>query len=75
MEAQELLPLVDTSLRYLREDLLARQRQPSPEELATFADVLTLTEAALSARLQDEDYLSLLPTGYENSASWIGIVT
>ena len=65
MEAQELLPLVDTSLRYLREDLLARQRQPSPEELATFADVLTLTEAALSARLQDEDYLSLLPTGYE----------
>ena len=65
MEAQELLPLVDTSLRYLREDLLARQRQPSPEELATFADVLTLTEAALSARLQDEDYLSLLPTVYE----------
>jgi hypothetical protein len=65
MEAQELLPLVDTSLRYLREDLLARQRQPSPEELATFADVLTLTEATLSARLQDEDYLSLLPTGYE----------
>lgn len=63
-EMHELLPLVDTSLYYLREDLLARQRQPSAEELATFADVLTLTEAALSSHLQNEDYLSLLPTGY-----------
>jgi hypothetical protein len=64
MDAQELLPMVDTALTYLREDLLARQRQPSPEELAVFADVLTLFEASISAQLQGEDYLSLLPTGY-----------
>ncbi len=65
MEAQELQPLADTALRYLREDLLARQREPSTEELAVFADVLTLFEACISAHLQGEDYLALLPTSYE----------
>lgn len=65
MDAQELQPLADTALRYLREDLLARQREPSAEELAVFADVLTLFEACVSAHLQGEDYLSLLPTSYE----------
>jgi hypothetical protein len=65
MDAQELLPLVNTALVYLREDLLARQREPSQQELAVFADILTLFEATVSARLNDEDYLALLPTGYE----------
>jgi hypothetical protein len=65
MDAQELQPLADTALRYLREDLLARQREPSSEELAVFADVLTLFEACISAHLQGEDYLALLPTSYE----------
>lgn len=60
----ELLPLVDTAVRYVREDLLANQRQPSLDELSTFADVLTLFEASVSARLHQEDYLALLPTGY-----------
>ncbi|WGZ94707.1 MAG: hypothetical protein QJT81_01570 [Candidatus Thiothrix putei] len=60
----ELLPLVDTALRYVREDLLANQREPSQDELSTFADVLTLFEASVSARLHQEDYLSLLPTGF-----------
>ncbi len=56
--------MVDTALRYVREDLLAHKREPSPEELSTFADILTLFEASVSARLQHEDYLSLLPTGF-----------
>lgn len=60
----ELLPLMDTAVRYVREDLLAHQRQPSLDELATFADVLTLFEASVSARLHQEDYLSLLPIGF-----------
>jgi hypothetical protein len=64
MDEQELLPMVNTALTYLREDLLARQRQPSPEELAVFADVLTLFEASISAKLQGEDYFALLPTAY-----------
>jgi hypothetical protein len=61
----ELQPLVDTALRYVREDLLAQTREPTPEELSTFADVLTLFEASVSARLNNEDYLSLLPTGFD----------
>lgn len=65
IDAQELLPLIDTALIYVRDDLLARQREPSQEELAVLADVLTLSEASLSAHLQDEDYLTLLPTGYQ----------
>ena len=60
----ELLPMVNTALRYVREDLLAHKREPSPEELSTFADVLTLFEASVSTRLQHEDYLTLLPTGF-----------
>jgi hypothetical protein len=60
----ELLPLVDTALRYVREDLLAHQREPSLDELSVFADVLTLFEASVSARLHQEDYLSLLPIGF-----------
>jgi len=64
MDEQELLPMVNTALTYLREDLLARQRQPSPKELAVFADVLTLFEASISAKLQGEDYFALLPTAY-----------
>jgi hypothetical protein len=65
MEANELLPMVTTAHRYVSEDLLAKQREPSLEELAVFADILTLLEAALSARLQGDDYLSLIPTGFE----------
>ncbi len=65
IDAQELLPMVNTAIRYLREDLLARQREPSQPELAVFADVLTLFEAAISAQLQDEDYLALMPMGYD----------
>jgi len=64
-EAHELLPLVDTAARYLRDDLLATHREPSHDELSTFADVLTLLEASVSAKLQNEDYLSLLPIGFE----------
>jgi hypothetical protein len=60
----ELLPLVDTALRYVREDLLANQREPSQDELSIFADVLTLFEASVSARLYQDDYLSLLPIGF-----------
>ncbi|EIJ34651.1 hypothetical protein Thini_2079 [Thiothrix nivea DSM 5205] len=63
-DTDELLPMVDTALRYVREDLLAQNREPSQEELSTFADILTLFEASVSARLQNEDYLSLLPTGF-----------
>lgn len=65
VDANELLPLADTALRYVKEDLLANGREPSQEELSTFADVLTLFEASVSARLQHEDYLSLLPTGFD----------
>ena len=63
-DSTELLPLVNTALRYVREDLLVHKREPSPEELSTFADILTLFEASVSARLHHEDYLSLLPTGF-----------
>lgn len=62
--SDELLPMVDTALRYVREDLLAQKREPSQQELSTFADILTLFEASVSAHLQHEDYLSLLPTGF-----------
>lgn len=65
VESTELLPLVDTSLRYVRDDLLAVKREPPIEDLEKFADVLTLLEACISAKLQDDDYLSLLPTGVE----------
>lgn len=65
VDSEELQPLVDTALRYVREDLLAQKREPSQEELSTFADILTLFEASVSARLQNEDYLSLLPTGFD----------
>jgi hypothetical protein len=60
----ELLPMVDTALRYVREDLLAHKREPSLDELAVFADVLTLFEASVSARLHHDDDLALLPTGF-----------
>ncbi len=65
LDAKELLPLVNIALRYLREDLLAQRREPSTQELSIFADILTLLEACISTRQHDEDYLSLLPTGYE----------
>lgn len=64
-DAGELLPLVDTALHYVRDDLLAQGREPALEELSTFADILTLFEASVSARLKNEDYLSLLPTGFD----------
>jgi hypothetical protein len=38
---------------------------PSADELATLADILTLLEAILSASAQNEDYLPLVPVGYE----------
>ncbi|MGB5599874.1 MAG: hypothetical protein WBM66_14225 [Thiothrix litoralis] len=63
-DSTDLLPLVDTALRYVRDDLLVHKREPSPEELSTFADVLTLFEASVSAQLHNEDYLTLLPTGF-----------
>ncbi|MBU0656245.1 MAG: hypothetical protein KJ914_14075 [Gammaproteobacteria bacterium] len=65
LDAPELLPMVSTALRYLRDDLQAQRREPSNQELSTFADILTLFEACISTRQHDEDYLSLLPTGYE----------
>lgn len=61
----ELVPMIDTALRYARDDLLVKKREPSVEELSKFADVLTLLEASISARLQGDDYLSLLPTGFD----------
>ncbi len=60
----ELMPMVETALRYARDDLLVQKREPSVEELEKFADVLTMLEACISARLQEDDYLSLLPTGF-----------
>lgn len=65
LDVKELLPMVSTTLRYLREDLLTQRREPSNKELSVFADILTLLEASISTRQQDEDYFSLLPTGYE----------
>lgn len=62
--SQDLLPLVETALRYAQEDLLANKREPSAAELAVFADILTVFEACVAARLQHDDYLALLPTGF-----------
>ena len=63
--AKEMLPLVETAKRYLAKDLIAQKRTPSKEELAIFADILTLFEASVSTKLQGEDYLSLLPIGFD----------
>ena len=65
VDASELLPMVNTALRYAREALLAAKREPPVGELEKFADVLTLLEACISAKLQGDDYLSLLPTGID----------
>jgi hypothetical protein len=62
--ATELSPMIETALRYARDDLLVQKREPAVEELEKFADVLTLLDASISARLQGDDYLSLLPTGF-----------
>lgn len=61
----DLQPLADVPLRYIREDLLAAQRQPTEDELAVFADIMTLFEAMVSSRVQQEDHLLLLDTALE----------
>lgn len=65
VESSELQPLIDTALRYARDDLLTAKREPVVEDLEKFADVLTVLEACISAKLQDDDYLSLMPTGIQ----------
>ncbi|WP_020561013.1 hypothetical protein [Thiofilum flexile] len=65
MDAQEVLPLSNAVAYYLQNDLRDKRRMPSTEEMATLADILTLLEAILSASGQNEDYLPLVPVGYE----------
>ncbi|MEN9432603.1 MAG: hypothetical protein RLZZ422_192 [Pseudomonadota bacterium] len=65
MDAQEVLPLSSAVAYYLQNDLRDKRRMPSADELATLADILTLLEAILSASAQNEDYLPLVPVGYE----------
>lgn len=64
-QADDLLSVSETALHYVREDLLAQQREPGQDELAVLADIMTLFEAMISARLANEDYISLLPTALD----------
>jgi hypothetical protein len=61
----ELLPLIDGAKNYLQLDILQNRRQPKEEELSCLADIVTLLEASLSCIEHQDDYLPLLPTGYE----------
>ncbi|MEZ5478769.1 MAG: hypothetical protein R3E95_15200 [Thiolinea sp.] len=65
LEYRELLPLVEGAKNYLHLDLLRDQRQPEHEELEQLADIITLLEASLSCIERQENYLPLVPTGYE----------
>ena len=65
MDAQEVLPLSSAVSYYLQNDLRDKRRMPSAEEMATLADILTVLEAILSASGQNEDYLPLVPVGYD----------
>ncbi|PIE00994.1 MAG: hypothetical protein CSA79_01465 [Thiothrix nivea] len=61
----ELQPLIEGAKNYLQLDILQNRRQPDDGELSSLADVVTLLEASLSCIEQQDDYLPLLPTGYE----------
>lgn len=61
----ELQPLIEGTKNYLQLDILQNQRQPDENELSCLADVVTLLEASLSCIEKQDDYLPLLPTGYE----------
>nr|CAA6806857.1 MAG: Unknown protein [uncultured Thiotrichaceae bacterium] len=61
----ELQPLIDGAKDYLQLDILQNRREPETNELSCLADIVTLLEASLSCIEQGDDYLPLLPTGYE----------
>lgn len=61
----ELQPLIEGAKNYLQLDILQNRREPGAGELPCLADIVTLLEASLSCIEQGEDYLPLLPTGYE----------
>lgn len=61
----ELQPLIEGAKNYLQLDILQNRREPEAQELSCLADIVTLLEASLSCIEQDDDYLPLLPTGYE----------
>lgn len=65
LEVNEVVPLADGVAYYLKQDILDQRRKPADQEVACVADSLTLLEATLSAMTENEDYLSLLPMGYE----------
>lgn len=65
MEAHEVVPLSTGVAYYLQNDLRDKRRTPREQEIAILADILTLLEAVLSASIQHEDHLSLIPVGYE----------
>lgn len=61
----ELQPLIEGTKNYLQLDILQNRREPEAGELSCLADIVTLLEASLSCIEQGDDYLPLLPTGYE----------
>ncbi|MEZ5535108.1 MAG: hypothetical protein R3F02_05725 [Thiolinea sp.] len=61
----ELLPLIEGTRNYLQLDILQNRREPEEDELSCLADIVTLLEACLSCIEKQDDYLPLLPAGYD----------
>ena len=57
--------MIEGTKNYLQLDILQNRREPGTGELSCLADIVTLLEASLSCIEQGDDYLPLLPTGYE----------
>lgn len=62
---QEIQPLAQGVKVYLSKDLQVAKRKPVLEEIYCVADIMTLLEASLSCISNHEDYLPLLPVGFE----------